>query len=237
VEDIESEIYQLGTSFIRLLRKEIQETWFLNYQREDYTLGNETQTKLLLIPGVTWQKVVADSRTRTSSGYKGILEIKGASRDFFSDNTFVQSNLYFKAILSATSDIRFLARTELGSSWVDEFSELPASQRYFTGGDNSVRGFAYKSLGPEDSEGNVVGGNYLMVGSLEAEYFFSRKFSMAAFFDTGNALDNISDPLEQGAGVGVRWHTIIGPVRLDFAKPISEKGDPWRIHFYLGPDL
>jgi translocation and assembly module TamA len=72
---------------------------------------------------------------------------------------------------------------------------------------------------------------------VEVEHFVSTNWSLAAFFDTGNAMNHLSDPLEQGAGAGVRWHTIIGPIRLDFARALTEDDRPWRIHLNIGPDL
>ena len=236
VEDIDSETYLVGTSLSRL-RGKIQETWFLNFEQENYTISNETQTSILLIPGVNWTLVVADDRIRTSRGYKGILELKGASKDLISDTSFAQASLNLKGILSVSEDFRFLARTDLGTTWVDQFSELPSSQRFFAGGTRSVRGYAYKSLGPEDSAGDVVGGRHLVVGSLEMEYFLFRNWSAAAFFDIGNSFNELSEPLEQGTGVGIRWHTLIGPIQLDFASAITQEGKPWRIHLDIGPDL
>ncbi|MBN2720284.1 MAG: outer membrane protein assembly factor, partial [Proteobacteria bacterium] len=214
VEDVERETYLLGASLSRQ-RGKLQETFFLNFEREDFTVGMDSGTTLLLVPGVSWSRVEADDRIRTSRGYKGILELKGASKGLLSDTDFTQAAFHFKGILSAGESVRFLARADLGTSWVGEFSDLPPSQRFFAGGDRSVRGFAYNSLGPKDSSGNVVGGRYLVVGSLEAEFFLARNWSLAAFFDTGNSLNDLDDfpgQLEQGAGIGGRWHSLIGPI-------------------------
>ena len=239
VEDVERDTFALGTSLSRQ-RGKLQETLFLNFEREDFTVGEDSSTSLLLVPGVSWSLVKADDRIRTSRGYKGILELKGASKDLLSDADFAQAVFHFKGIISAGESLRFLTRADLGTSWVGEFPDLPPSQRFFAGGDRSVRGFAYNSLGPEDSSGNVVGGKHMVVGSLEVEFFLARNWSLAAFFDTGNTLNDfgdLSDNLEQGAGIGGRWHSLIGPIRLDFASAISREGNPWRVHLNIGPDL
>ena len=191
----------------------------------------------LVIPGVSWTLVEADDRIRTTKGYKGILELKGASRGLFSDTSFARASLFLKGILPVSEGLRFLARTELGTSWVGEFSELPSSQRFFAGGDRSVRGYKYKSIGPQDSTGEVVGGKHLAVASLEMEYFLSRNWSAAVFVDSGSSFNEKPEGFETGAGVGIRWHTLIGPIRLDYARAVTMEGEPWRIHLILGPDL
>jgi translocation and assembly module TamA len=132
---------------------------------------------------------------------------------------------------------RLIIRGEGGGSVVSEFSELPPSKRFFAGGDNSIRGYAYDSLGPEDEDGNVKGGKYLMVGSIEFEHRLKDNWSAAAFYDAGNAFDSLTDPFRHGAGFGIRWRSPVGPVRLDLAFPLGDADRSWRIHINIGPDL
>jgi translocation and assembly module TamA len=115
--------------------------------------------------------------------------------------------------------------------------------RFFAGGDQSVRGFEYQQLGSLDEEGNVIGGPVLLTGSVELEYRFLQKWrflekwGIAAFYDTGNAMESFSGSLERGAGVGLRWVSPIGPIRADAAWALSEPGRPVRFHLTVGPDL
>jgi translocation and assembly module TamA len=109
--------------------------------------------------------------------------------------------------------------------------------RFFTGGAQSVRGFSYQSLSPKDSQGAIIGGSHLVVGSIEFEHSFSDKWGAATFYDVGNALDNFSDKLERGAGLGMRWRSPVGPIRIDLASAISRDNKPWRLHISIGPDL
>jgi translocation and assembly module TamA len=121
---------------------------------------------------------------------------------------------------------------------VRNFDDLPPSQRYFTGGDTSVRGYAYQALGPKDSVGNVIGGRYLAVASLEYEHPLKKNWSAAAFVDTGNAFSkSFDEDLKTGVGVGVRWQSPIGPVRIDIAHPLDDRDTRFRVHLRLGPDL
>jgi translocation and assembly module TamA len=132
---------------------------------------------------------------------------------------------------------RVNARVNVGATLVDETASLPVSLRFFAGGDNSVRGYGYKSLGPVDDEGNVRGGRYLVTGSVEYEHpVFGDDWWAAAFVDAGNAFDD--DPeLEVGYGVGLRWFSPVGRIRLDLAFPADTRDDDWRIHFALGAAL
>jgi translocation and assembly module TamA len=130
-----------------------------------------------------------------------------------------------------------LARGTLGTTIVDQFATLPASVRFFTGGSTTVRGYSYNSLGPKDANGEVVGGKYLLVGSLEFEHKFTPRWAWAVFYDIGNAIDDFNDPLKEGAGGGIRWQSPVGPVRLDVGFALSENTRPWEIHFNIGPDL
>src|SRR5690606_32233549 len=132
---------------------------------------------------------------------------------------------------------RFISRVEVGATSVDDFSLLPASLRFFAGGDVSVRGFDYNTLGPTDDEGNVIGGRHLLAGSIEYEQRIPGNWSAAVFYDAGNALNAFGDDLRAGAGVGLRWRSPIGQIRLDAARPVDGPDGALRIHLYVGPDL
>jgi translocation and assembly module TamA len=116
----------------------------------------------------------------------------------------------------------------------DEFSDLPPSVRFFAGGDNSIRGYGYEELGPE-KDGEVVGGSKLVTGSVEVDYAFLPRWSVAAFVDTGSAYDE-EPRFSTGAGLGIRWYSPLGPIRVDIAHPF-DSDDEVRLHITLGPDL
>ena len=133
-------------------------------------------------------------------------------------------------------------RAELGTSWVDNFSELPASQRFFAGGDRSVRGFALNSLSPPlppsdvkagSSSGQGGGGEHKVVASIEFERDFPRNFRGAVFFDTGNAFNDWSTPLEYSVGLGVRWKLPMLMIGLDVAQALSQSDLKPRVHLNI----
>ena len=117
------------------------------------------------------------------------------------------------------------------------FDEIPPSLRFYAGGDYSVRGYGNKALGPTDELGNVIGGKYLVTGSIEVEARVYKNWSLAAFMDAGNAMDDLSADLAEGVGGGIRYQLPFGQLRLDIASAISEEGRPLRLHFTVGGEL
>ena len=126
-------------------------------------------------------------------------------------------------------------RGTVGASWLptSQFAELPASVRFFAGGDNSVRGFALNELSPLDAFGKRVGARNLLVGTTELEHDLPRNLRLAVFYDIGNAIDKFGDELEDSAGIGLRWHLSVASLGLDVAQPLSEKGRGPRLHLHL----
>jgi translocation and assembly module TamA len=131
--------------------------------------------------------------------------------------------------------MRVLSRAAAGWTWRQKFSDLPPSIRFFAGGDNSVRGYDYESLGPERN-GEVIGGERLLTGSVEFDVLLRERWSAALFTDAGSAFDD-SPELSRSVGVGLRWYSPLGPLRLDLAHPLDDVERSFRIHVSLGPDL
>ena len=118
---------------------------------------------------------------------------------------------------------------------MENIAQLPTSYRFYAGGINSVRGYAYKELGPKDAGGRVEGGKFLSVFSAEYEHPILDNWGIAAFIDTGNAYNLGNIDLKTGVGLGVRWYSPVGPVRLDFGLPLNESDSSFQIHFSAGP--
>ncbi len=232
-----STIRTLGASINRG-RNPWRETLSLNYQQEEFEVSDDIGDSTLLMPGVSWSRIWGSRRIfLVLDGVRLDLSLRGASDKFISDTNFFQAHSGIKAIYSLWPGGRVIGRGRLGSTWTDSFHQLPASVRFFAGGSQSVRGYSYQSLGPLDANGKVEGGKHLMVGSLEYDHRIKGKWSAAVFFDRGNAINTMNDPLESGAGFGIRWQSPIGPIRFDIANAISREDRPWRLHINIGPDL
>ncbi|WP_051302397.1 autotransporter assembly complex protein TamA [Sedimenticola selenatireducens] len=212
------------------------ETRYIDWVSEDSLIGDEDTSATLLVPGVSWARTTADHRMQPRQGSRLNLELRGAHESLFSDASFVQLLAAGKWIQPLGKG-RLLLRADTGVTFASTFTELPASYRFFAGGDQSVRGYGYQSLGPQDTDGTVVGGRYLLSSSLEYEYPIQGAWSAALFVDAGNAFDGWNDGLKRSAGVGLRWRSPVGPIRLDLAIPNDRSQDSFRIHFSMGPDL
>ncbi|MDR2877401.1 MAG: autotransporter assembly complex protein TamA [Chromatiales bacterium] len=208
----------------------------VSFEREHYRVDISNDSNLL-IPHVSWQRVHADQRIAPTHGWSLTFGVRGAREGILSDTSFVQPRAQGRYIFSPSSRSRVLLRATGGYSWVPDFQDLPVSQRFFAGGDNSIRGYAFSSLGPANADGVIVGGKNLLVGSAEYEHTLFGRTALALFMDAGNAFDNTAFHAMRGAGFGLRWSTPIGSVRLDLAQALSLPDRPWRLHLTLGPDL
>ncbi|EKE79255.1 hypothetical protein A10D4_13143 [Idiomarina xiamenensis 10-D-4] len=236
-EGQESTLYSIGAAD----QKRIggwQRTYALDWQREDFRLGEDISgSSRFLIPSTEWVLLRARDRLNINQGYRISLGLKGGADSALSDTNFATLTANAKFVTSVSERWRLLSRIELGATYVDNFSLLPPSLRFFAGGDNSVRGYAYEQLGPRGDDGTVIGGRYLAVLSAEVDYRFADNWRVAVFSDLGNAMIEPDEKLKQSVGFGIRWISPIGAVRLDLAQAIDEPGNPWRLHFTLGPDL
>ncbi len=215
-------------------------TLFLNLRLEDYETGVlDDDTSSLLTPGIGYSFVEEDYPPRPLAGHRSSVQTLGALDGIVSDTSFLQLYGSTKWVFELWSGARLLPRAEAGATLIDKLRTLPASVRYFAGGDVSVRGYAYNSLGPTDPFGAVVGGENLLVGSIELDQQIAADWSLAAFVDSGNAYDAINDfNPATGVGVGIRWFSPLGPIRVDVAVPLEKDApDDYRVHITLGPDL
>ncbi|MEZ5590343.1 MAG: autotransporter assembly complex family protein [Gammaproteobacteria bacterium] len=208
------------------------------YLWERFDIADEEQITRLLGFEMTLGRVNAKNRLRVKNGYALNTSFYVASDAFVSDISFVQLAADAKWITSFNDNNRLLLRAQAGTTWIsdDDFDSLPSSKRFFTGGDNSIRGYALDTVAPRDDEGNVLGGRHLLVGSVEYEYRILEQWSIAAFIDTGDAFDDTID-LRTGVGFGLRWQSPVGPIRVDLAHGLEEPGDTVRLHLNIGPDL
>ncbi|MEO8431097.1 MAG: autotransporter assembly complex family protein [Acidobacteriota bacterium] len=214
-----------------------RESFSLFYRRESFEVGSDEGTSHLLVPGSSWEHVVADDRLDTRKGYRLRFLLQAAREGILSNATFARADAGAKVILPLGDSSRIIGRADAGYMATGDFNRLPPRYRYFAGGDQSVRGYAYQALGPLDSEGRVIGGTVLGVASLEYEYRFLPKWGAAVFGDAGNAFDRFSGSLKKGAGVGARWISPVGPIRVDVGYGFDAPGPGFKLHISIGPDL
>ena len=233
----QSDTYKLGILRSRNVSASWLETRYLDYSFENFKVGEQDTSSRLIIFGVNWEKATGRELSRPKNGHRLSLDVRGASDSLGSDTSFTQVRSSAKWIHSLTDKTRVLARAGIGMTVKQDLEELPASVRFFAGGDRSIRGYDFESLGPVDAMNDVIGGSHLLTGSLEIDRLFKPQWAVAAFFDTGSAFNNTDIELSSGVGLGIRWYSPVGPVKLDFAHPLDDPDSNFRIHISLGPDL
>jgi translocation and assembly module TamA len=217
---------RLGTAYLRLLQ-------------EDFTIGSQKSGSRLVLPGVVFSGRHYDNLIRPNQGYRYTLEVRGTQQFLGSDTGLIQFLAEGSAIFPLPGRFSLFTRGKVGiTAQNDLLSDLPPSIRFFAGGDNSVRGYSYQSLGPRDATGSVVGGKDLLVGSLELHRAFFNDWGLSAFFDTGNAFDSFSSiRFYSGAGIGAHYYTRIGSINLYLARQIGVTDPGYHVHFTVGIEL
>jgi translocation and assembly module TamA len=216
----------------------------LKYLRGDFELGRDEDnleygsSKLLFAEGSLSRRRVND-RLSPRKGYVMDFGVRLASDALVSDTDIAQTWGRLTWLIPQGNKARIKLRGEVGAMTVGNFDALPPDLRFFAGGDRSVRGFDYHEIGEVNSNGNVIGGKYLAVASAEYEFYFREDWGAAVFVDAGDAFsDKLS--LNVGAGVGARWRSPVGPIRIDVGFPVHTDlplQSSWRLHVQLGPDL
>lgn len=213
----------------------------LSYRYEDYTdfLDVDPRHKTNeLVPSLSWSKTVTDDPVVTRNGYRIQAGLLGTWDGLISSTSYLSAQLFTKWIKSFGEDTRLITRANLGATLARSVLDLPASRRFYAGGDNSIRGWGLDVLGPNDAEDQTVGGRYLGVGSVEVDQRIYGDLGAAVFYDFGNAFDpDYPAGFKQGAGLGLRWRTPVGLVRIDVAYKLNEPGRQARLHVVVGPDL
>lgn len=237
-DTFDNESQRLGLRWTKAMTDTWLRTLSLDVSNESFNVGEEVDTSRLVLPGIAFDRKVADRDVFPSRGHRLGAELRGTDKALGSTTSFAQTTLWARWIRSFGSGNRVLARLNAGASVTREFEELPPSVRFFAGGDESVRGYDYNSLGPTDEDGNVIGGSNLLVASVEYERHLRGNFYGALFVDAGNAFDDTDFEPEVGAGIGIKWRSPLGPIRLYLGYPVTADDDQnVRIHLRLGADL
>jgi translocation and assembly module TamA len=235
--DIESRRAILGVSHVTQRGGGWQRNLFTDILHERTRLPDEPELRdTLLVPGVGLEKLIADDILFPREGYRLRGEVRGSQELLGARSDFLRFDFEANRVDSRGDNWRFFTRSRLGIGIVDSFDTLPASQRFFAGGDQSVRGYGFNSLGPRDEAGNVIGGRHLVFASIEAERLIRGRVALAGFADAGNALNEFDDGVEASLGLGVNVHTPIGTLRIAMARSITESRG-FRFHLTIRPDL
>lgn len=235
--DTESKQFTLGGEWLRKLPNGWQRSFSLNWLHEEYVLGDDSGNSSFLMPGFGYSMLKADNKVDPHQGYRLQLESKFAKQGALADADVAYASAMAKGLTSFAGGHRLLGRVQVGGIATNDYSKIPPSLRFFAGGDQSVRGYDYQTLSPKNADGDRIGGRYMVAGSVEYQYPLAEKWRLATFVDQGNSFNSLDFPaIKTGVGIGIRWVSPVGPLRLDLADGLDDGGG-WRIHFSMGPEL
>jgi translocation and assembly module TamA len=226
---------RLGTTYRSRVWGEWIQSIFVNFQSEQFEVADVSERTNSTVPGISWTRTKSNDPVFPTRGWRLFTQVSGASENLFSSITFTQFTANAKLVHSL-GPVRLLLRAEAATTLADELEELPASLRFFTGGDTSVRAYQYGSLGALNDNGEVIGGKNLLAASAEIDFSVRPGWLGAVFYDTGNSFADFGNmQLKHSLGIGARWLSPIGPIRVDVARSISDRS--FRLHITMGPDL
>ena len=202
-----------------------------------FTSSKPTQHALLF--GYGMSKTDVDNAANPTRGFRQYYALEAGSESLLSDTDMAILRAGVSGLYSFGADDKHqvLGSLNTGYIWADDFYEVPYKLRFFAGGDQSIRGYDYESLSPIE-KGYLTGGQILAVGSAEYNYEFRPGFRGAVFTDVGNAYDkDFETDTKVGVGVGIRWASPVGVVRVDVAAGVTEDSIPVRLHLFIGSPL
>jgi translocation and assembly module TamA len=202
-----------------------------NYLIEQQSVdGGDTTTKKVgtLSYGITLRRTNND--LAPTKGYLFNAQFAVAPLESLSDGRFLQSHVKTQAYYPITKSTQLIARAEAGM--LNGKNGAPEAFLFRAGGDQSVRGYAFQSLGIKEGDA-IVGAKYLATGSVEVVQWLSSQWGAAVFLDFGNAANRIQDlkPV-YGYGLGARWKSPLGPIGADIA--YGQATGEYRLHFNIG---
>lgn len=237
IGDAETTQYSLGAAREDdwgLFRRRV----FLNAEQSSFEFGDEpSRNATLVYPGLTLSIDRLDNPQFVRRGFSVSGTVLGGADALGSSTDFASLSLSGRAILPLGRRGRLLGAIDARAVEAAEFRALPPSQRFFLGGDRSVRGYAFQSISPENSAGDDIGGSRSLNFSLEVDYQLGGSWGIAAFADAGDVSNSFPSDFSKGAGLGVRYRSPVGMIRVDLAHPFDDPDTNLRVHLSIGPDL
>jgi translocation and assembly module TamA len=235
--------FQVGATIERETNLIWQKKWYyslgpqalISIERDKSAPGNPLKTYYIAATPASLTYDGSDNLLDPTRGFR--LTGRVSPELSFASGTFGYVKLQAEATtyLPLSDRITLAARGHLGTIAGASQGSIAPTRRFYAGGGGSVRGYGYQAVGPKDADGSPRGGDSIVEGGVEARFRFG-DFGVVPFFDAGE-IDTATIPrfrdVRYGAGIGARYYTSFGPVRIDIATPINpQKGDA-RVQFYV----
>jgi len=191
-------------------------------------------------PSLHAEYIDVDDRLDPRRGAGGTLTLRGGKGGADGNATFVQLHASAQWFHGFDADSKLIVRGEAGHTFTDQILNLPPSLRYYAGGDRSVRGYGWHEIGPKVETDNgfyFTGASNVVTASVEYERYFNGPWGAAVFIDSGSAFDGRKPDMHTGVGIGIRWRSPVGPVRIDIARGLNSPDSPFTLHLNIGASL
>lgn len=220
----------------------LRERWaYADEDDNDPTTPVDYRTATFLYPSLRAEYIDADDRLYPRNGISATGLLRGGLQGAGSDADFLQAQVLGRWYKGLGARSRLIARGELGHTFTNALVDLPPSLRFYAGGDRSVRGYEYREVGPRIAaapgrKAFALGAKNVVTGSVEYEQYFNDSWGAAVFVDSGSAFDDSPD-MRTGVGVGVRWRSPVGPLRVDIARGLDNPDSGFQLYINIGADL
>jgi len=191
-----------------------------------------------------------DDRLFPRKGLVGTLRLRSGIDGAVSNASFLQFHARASRFFGLGEWTRLSARGEAGYTWTNALTEMPPSLRFYAGGDRSIRGYDFREVGPRlvrlqpDDEGVMrqvsfyaLGARNVVTGSVELEHYFRSNWGAAVFVDGGSAFDGTAPNWHTGVGIGLRWKSPVGPLRVDIARGLNSPDSPFTLGLGIGTEF
>jgi translocation and assembly module TamA len=237
INDIDSRLLNLGVERQWLLDNGWYRNISMRWLYQNYLQAGQNDKSNLLLPGISFYKNTDGKSSMPMQADNYLIGVEVANQAWAADTDFIRLRGRAGWIGSWSEDQRWLVRLDAGLILQEEVNNIPPSLRFFAGGDNSLRGYKFESIAPVDAENVLIGGTKMTTMNMEYQHRLKGDFWLAAFTDYGSAWNEKPD-WKKSVGLGVRWASPVGPIRLDLAYALDHEPDgKFRFHFTLGPEL
>lgn len=225
------------------INRKVLEHWTIGYglsgeQEEISQEGVDRNYQLVGLP-LSAKFDDTNSLLDPTTGFRAALLLTPTQSFGGSSATFAIGELSGSAYFDLRGDGRTVVATRglVGKAFGAQVFSLPPDQRFYAGGTATVRGYRYQSVGPKFPDGNPTGGTAISAGSLELRQRILANYGVVGFVDAGQVTANgapFTSKWRVGAGIGFRYYTSIGPIRLDVAVPLNKEANDDSFELYIG---
>lgn len=224
--------------------QQINEDWkrilLLKYEREKDNTQSATRTHL--IPGFSYIRERRIGGITPNWGDRQFVQVEVSDKAWGSQSSFYKLSMRSNWLRQFNETHQILLKLDVGYISANDINQVPISMRFFAGGDNNLRAYDFNSISPLDSDNKSRGALTQLLGTIEYSYPVKDKWRFAIFHDVGTVGDKFLKDKYSDAGIGIRWETPVGLIRLDFAKGLQSSDikrfdKPFNISFAIGLDL